>query len=136
MKYPTPSELVALRKGLRKRKTPNVFDGMWCSEPGVGGVKVTREENDYRIEWVTFDNGIKSSLKIERWSALCTNPELEMQRYEVGCVVAAVLRIQGQQVEDSVGHPLEGLKQAAPYRDAADQWQHWGIVKAGHMKFV
>jgi hypothetical protein len=109
---------------------------MWCSEPGVGGVKVTREENDYRIEWVIFDNGIKSSLKIERWSALCTNPELEMQRYEVGCVVAAVLRIQGQQVEDSVGHPLEGLKQAAPYRDAADQWQHWGIVKAGHMKFV
>jgi hypothetical protein len=108
MKYPTPSELVALRKGLRKRKTPNVFDGMWCSEPGVGGVKVTRKENDYRIEWVTFDNGIKSSLKIERWSALCTNPELEMQRYEVGCVVAAVLRIQGQQVEDSVGHPLEG----------------------------
>ena len=105
MKYPTPSELVALRKGLRKRKTPNVFDGMWCSEPGVGRVKVTREENDYRIEWVTFDNGIKSSLKIERWSALCTNPELEMQRYEVGCVVAAVLRIQGQQVEDSVGHP-------------------------------
>ena len=36
MKIPTQEELKALRKGLRKRKCPLIFDGMWCSEPGIG----------------------------------------------------------------------------------------------------
>ena len=63
MKLPTQEELQALRKGLRKRKLPRVFDGMWCSEPGIGGVKETAAGSDFHVEWVIFEGGVKSALR-------------------------------------------------------------------------
>ena len=61
MQLPTQEELQGLPKGLRKRKLPRVFDGMWCSEPGIGGVKVTAAGSDSHVEWVSFDGGVKSA---------------------------------------------------------------------------
>jgi len=61
MNLPTQDELQMLRKGLRKRKLPRVFDGMWCSELGIGGVKLTAAGSDLHVEWVSFDNGVKSA---------------------------------------------------------------------------
>jgi hypothetical protein len=56
MKLPTQEELQRLRKGLRKRKLPRVFDGMRCSEHGIGGVKVTAAGADFHVKWVPFDS--------------------------------------------------------------------------------
>jgi hypothetical protein len=71
MKLPTQQELQALRKGLRKRKLPRVFDGLGCSEPGIGGMKVTAFGSDFHIEWVSFDEGVKSAIKHADWISLC-----------------------------------------------------------------
>lgn len=133
MKIPSADDLSLLRKGLRKRKVPNVFDGLWCSEPGIGGMKVTVLNDDYQLEWVTFDGGVKSDLKTALWTALCNDPALEFVRYEIGCLVAEILQIQQKAVMDSIGHPLEAIREAEPYRKASEAWKHWGIVKAGHM---
>lgn len=133
MKLPTQEELQGLRKGLRKRKLPRVFDGMWCSEPGIGGVKVTAAGSDFHVEWVSFDGDVKSAMKQAEWSRLCSDPSLEMQRLEIGLVVSKILEMQGQKVMDSIGHPIDGFKEARPYRDAAEEWKHWAVVKAGHM---
>ncbi len=133
MKLPTQEELQALRKGLRKRKLPRVFDGMWCSEPGIGGVKLTAAGSDFHVEWVIFEGGVKSALKHAEWSGLCSDSTLEMHRLEVGLVISAVLQAQGQKVMDSIGHPIDAFNEAKPYRDAADEWKHWATVKAGHM---
>jgi hypothetical protein len=133
MKLPTIEELHLRRKGLRKRKLPRVFDGMWCSEPGIGGVKLTAEGPDFQVEWVIFDGEVKSASKRAKLSSLCSDPALELQRLEVGLVVAEILQAQGKKVMDSIGHPMEALNEAKPYRDAADDWKHWATVKTGHM---
>lgn len=133
MKLPTQDKLLGLRKGLGKRKLPRIFDGMWCSEPGIGGVKVTANGEDFIVEWVSFDQGVKSPLKHADWRSLCSAPGLEMQRLEIGFVVSEILQTQGQKVMDSIGHPMDALKEAQPYRDAADEWKHWATVKAGNM---
>lgn len=133
MKLPTHGELQELRKGLRKRKLPHVFDGMWCSEPGIGGIKVTSAGSDFHIEWVSFDGSVKSALKQAAWSSLCADPSLEMQRLEIGLVVSEILQAQGQKIMDSIGHPIDAFNEAKPYREAADEWKHWATVKAGHM---
>ena len=133
MNLPTQEELQALRKGLRKRKLPRIFDGMWCSEPGIGGMKVTAAGADFYVEWVSFDGGVKSAPKHAEWSRLCSATSLEMQRLEIGLVVSEILQAQGQKVMDSIGHPIDAFNEAKPYRDAADEWKHWGRVKAGHM---
>ncbi len=133
MKPPTPEELRALRKGQRKRKLPRIFDGMWCSEPGVGGMKVTAAGSDFHVEWVSFDGDVKSALKNAEWVSLCSDPNLELQRLEIGLVAAEILKAQGQKVMDSIGHPIDAFNEAKPYFDAADEWTHWATVKAGHM---
>ena len=133
MKIPAQEELQAFRKGLRKRKLPRVFDGMWCSEPGIGGVKVTAAGSDFHVEWVSFDGDVKSALKHAAWRSLCSDSNLEMQRLEIGMVVSQIFQAQGQKVMDSIGHPIDAFNEAKPYRDAADEWKHWATVKAGHM---
>jgi hypothetical protein len=133
MKLPTQQELQSLRKGLRKRKLPRVFDGMWCSEPGIGGMKVTAFRSDFHIEWVSFDEGVKSAIKHADWISLCLESSQEMQRLEIGMVVSEISLAQGQQVMDSIGHPIAAFNEAKPYRDVAESWKHWGLVKAGHM---
>jgi hypothetical protein len=80
MKLPTQEELQALRKGLRKRKLPRIFDGMWYSETGIGGVKVTADGSDFHVEWVSFDGDAKSALKHADCFGLCSDPNLERQR--------------------------------------------------------
>jgi hypothetical protein len=106
---------------------------MWCSEPGVGGIKLTADYDDFKVEWVVFNDGVKSALKEARWNALCYETEFEMSRLEIGFMVAAVLEEQGRKVRDSIGHPIEALKEAAPFTKAAEEWKHWALVKAGHM---
>ena len=133
MKLPNHQELQALRKGQRKRKPPRIFDGMWCSEPGIGGVKLTTVGSDFNVEWVSFDNGSKSEVKHAVWSSLCSDPDFEMRRLEIGFIVSEILQTQGQKVMDSIGHPINALKEAKPYRDTAEEWKHWATVKAGHM---
>lgn len=133
MILPTQDKLQSLQKGLRKRKLPRVFDGMWCSEPGIGGIKLNAVGSDFHVEWVSFDEGKKSTPKHAKWRSLCSDPNLEMQRLEIGLVVCEILQVQGQKVMDSIGHPIDAFNQAKPYRQAADEWKHWAIVKAGHM---
>ena len=133
MKLPTQQELQALRKGLRKRKLPRIFDGMWCSEPGIGGMKVTASGAGFNIEWVSFEAGVKTALKHADWSSLCLDSSQEMQRLEIGLVASEIMLAQGQKVMDSIGHPIDAFNEAKPYRDSAENWKHWGLVKAGHM---
>ena len=133
MNLPTQDELQSLRKGLRKRKLPRIFDGMWCSEPGIGGIKLTAVGPDFHVEWVSFDNRVKSATKHAEWNNLCSDPGYEMQRLEIGLVVSDILKAQGEKVMDSIGHPIDAFNEAKPYRDAAEEWKHWATVKAGHM---
>ena len=133
MRLPSQQELQSIRKGLRERKPPKIFDGMWCSEPGIGGMKATAEGDDFVIEWVIFDDGVKSSIRQSLWSELCRAEALERDRLAIGYMVASVLEIQAQRVQDSIGHPITALEEAAPYREASEEWKHWGTVKAGHM---
>lgn len=133
MNLPTTKELQTLRKDLRKRKLPRVFDGMWCSEPGIGGMKLTASEGDLQVEWVSFEGDVKSALKHAAWSKLCTDRALEMERLEIGYVVSEILLAQAQKVQDSIGHPIAAINETKPYRDAAEEWIHWATVEAGHM---
>lgn len=82
---------------------------------------------------VSFHDGVKSDLKRAEWRNLCSDPALEMQRLEVGYVAAAIFQEQCQKVMDSIGHPVDAFNEAKPFRETADAWRHWGLVKAGHM---
>lgn len=133
MKIPSQAELEVLRKGKRKRKVPKIFDGMWASEPGVGGVKFTLNDLDYLVEWVTSDNGIISPQKTASWKSLCQDPDHEMYRLEIGLTLSELFGINARRIMDSIGHPMTAIYEAKPYLAEAENWKHWAIVKSGHM---
>jgi hypothetical protein len=130
---PTNDQLSDLRQGLRKRKVPGVFNGMWCSQPGIGGARFIADGDDFKVEWVTFENGQKSTSKFAGFHQLCDDPSLEMQRLEVGYVIANIQSYQGQEIANSIGDPNEAAREAKPYWNLADSWRHWALVSAGHM---
>ena len=133
MIFPKSEDLQQLRKGLRKRNPPKIFSGLWCSQPGIGGMRVVAAEEDFTIEWVYFEHGARSEMKRASWKELCNDPVLESERLQIGCVVSEIYKIQGAGIRDSIGHPVAAMQQAKPYFDDADSWRHWGLVKAGHM---
>jgi len=126
---PTMDQLPALRKGLRKRKTPVIRPGMRGSFDALGTFSVSKATDDFLIEWQIQDGALKSS----SFRDLCTDPGLELDRLELGWLIAAMFDFEAQRIMDSIGHPIEAFNAASEPRKAADDWRHWAKVKAGQM---
>jgi hypothetical protein len=126
---PTIDQLSALRKGLRKRKAPVVRAGMRGSFESLGSFSVTKVADSFLMEW-QIKGGASKSLSFKD---LCTDPGLELDRLELGWLIAAMFDFEAQRIMDSIGHPMEALKAASEPRQAADDWRHWAKVKSGHM---
>jgi hypothetical protein len=96
-------------------------------------VKFTSDDDDFKVEWVSFDGDNKSDLKQASWQELCTDPNFEHRRLEIGFIFSRLLEIHAQKVMDSIGHPITAFEEAEPYRAEAKRWKHWALVPAGHM---
>jgi hypothetical protein len=126
---PTIDQLPALRKGLRKRKAPLVRAGMRGSFESLGSFSVTKAADSFLMEWQIKGSTSKSL----SFKDLCTDPELELDRLELGWLIAAMFDFEAQRIMDSIGHPIEAFNAASEPRKAADDWRHWAKVKAGQM---
>jgi hypothetical protein len=126
---PIMDQLPALRKGLRKRKTPVIRPGMRGSFDALGIFSVSKATDDFLIEWQIKDRALKSS----SFKDLCTDPGLELDRLELGWLIAAMFDFEAQCIMDSIGHPIEAFNAASEPRKAADDWRHWAKVKAGQI---
>jgi hypothetical protein len=126
---PTIDQLSSLRKGLRKRKIPVVRSGMRGSFESLGSFSVTKAVDAFLIEWQIKGGASKSS----SFKDLCTDAGLELDRLELGWLIAAMFDFEAQRIMDSIGHPIEAFNAASEPRKAADDWRHWAKVKAGQM---
>jgi len=126
---PTIDQLSGLRKGLRKRKAPIVRAGMRESFESFGSFSVTKAADYFLMEWKIKGGTSKSS----RFKDLCTDPEFELDRLELGWLIAAMFDFEAQRIMASIGHPIEAFNTAYEPRKAVDDWRHWAKVKAGQM---
>lgn len=126
---PNKDQLPVLRKGLRKRKLPVVRSGMRGSFESLGSFSVTKAADSFLMEWKIKGGTSKSS----SFKDLCSDPGLELDRLELGWLIAAMFDFEAQRIMDSIGHPIEAFNAASEPRKAADDWRHWAKVKAGQM---
>jgi hypothetical protein len=126
---PTAEELVEIRKKLKKNKLPNLFSGMWASEPGIGGFRVSNKNSDFEIEWVLADLKSKNAL----FSDLCNNKDKEEVRLELGWLVADLMDHHAGKMYQIIPGPNEAMKEAEYFHKMASTWRHWAQVPAGHM---
>ena len=126
---PNKDQLPVLRKGLRKRKLPVVRSGMRGTFESLGSFSVTKAADSFLMEWKIKGGTSKSS----SFKDLCSDPGLELDRLELGWLIAAMFDFEAQRIMDSIGHPIEAFNAASEPRKAADDWRHWAKVKAGQM---
>lgn len=130
----TKKELIEIRKDLKKRKLPNVFDGMWMSEPQIGGAKFEKEADDFVISWVYFIDGVKTEVFKSSFQKISSDESLEMDRLRLGITISNICKEQGSKILNSIGGPNEAMREASPYFKLADDWYHWAVVSAGFFR--
>ena len=95
----------------------------------LGSFSVTKAADSFLMEWKIKGGTSKSS----SFKDLCTDTGLELDRLELGWLIAAMFDLEAQRIMDSIGHPIEAFNAASEPRKAADDWRHWAKVKAGQM---
>jgi hypothetical protein len=93
----------------------------------LGSFSVTKAADSFLMEW-KIKGGTSKSLSFKD---LCTDRGLELDRLELGWLIAAMFDFEAQRIMDSIGHPIEAFNAASEPRKAANDWRHWAKVKAG-----
>ena len=129
---PTQLELEELRKGLRKRKLPQISAVMFGQLIGLGSFKVIGDDKELlSIEWQVTAAGGKNEKRIYRFSDLSFSPDLEKERYELGMLISKIFSEHGREIRNSIPGANEAMKESNPYFDAAEKWEHWAKVASG-----
>ena len=132
---PQPSELPRLRKGRRKRRIPTAQDGMVGEIVGQGSFHFRTVANDLKAEWSIGPSESPQARKTALWSELCRDPARELDRLELGWLIADAWKREGDRMLTCIPGPNEAMAEANRYWQMADAWRHWAVVAAGHMVF-
>ena len=140
---PTLDQLKLIRKGIRKKKIPNF--SLLPNEfeyDGVGKFVMDIIDTEYFIEWKTDRSEIKKS----SLTHLCVDSEKELDRLELGWMIADFARLDGinhlrkiHRISNSDYHQdlfnKEYASQQKHFQAIENVWRHWAIVPASHMLF-
>ena len=84
------------------------------------------------MTWATFTDGVKSALKFVSFDQLCNDSGHELERLEIGYLIAEFCDRDAQNVMDSISHPIEAWNAANLQRKEADSWRYLALVPTGH----
>ena len=133
---PTIDELALLRRGLRKQKSP---DPRWMTTGGHPEIGQFVFEHSGGITQVTW-NIVGAPSKQAAFSELCTHPNRELDRLELGWMIANMAeldRIHGIDDAKSIPDPnycMREMSRISNYFSKIEKrWRHWAIVPAGYM---
>ena len=129
---PSQQELEELRKGLRKRKLPQISAVMFGQLIGLGSFKVIGDDKELlSIEWQVTAAGGKNEKRVYRFSDLSFSPDLEKERYDLGMLISKIFSEHGREILNSIPGPNEAMMASNPYFVEADKWEHWAKVAPG-----
>ena len=128
---PTDQELLEMRKGLRKRKLPEISEQMFGEAPGIGSFQVIETDYVLSIEWQVEGSSNTHGKKMYTFENLSMSPDLEKERYELGMLMSTIFFEYGRQIRNSIGGHYEAMKESNPYFTEAFKWEHWAKVAPG-----
>jgi hypothetical protein len=110
-----------------KGRMPNVFDGMFGGHPELGGFVFHQKGGDFEVEW----QHCGKEKQVALFSELCRFEEKQLDRRDVGLLIADIMDHEAQRIMDSIGGPMESLTYTAPIRRMVDAWRSWASAPAG-----
>lgn len=143
-RLPNPDELALIRKGLRKKVAPSleVLPQEYEYE-GVGRIEKLVSTNDIIITWSVKGGQVKRA----SFSDLCNLPASELDRLELGWMIANFARLDGVEHLKSM-RPISYedfhqddfnrryANQKKHFQEIENDWRRWAVAKPGHMKIV
>lgn len=141
---PSLSELALIRKGLRKKTCPNLESLPDEYEyAGVGKFKKIDLQGLLGFQWQLSGADPKEFT----FDELCHSPQRELARLEFGWLIADFAALDGQRYlsqlrpisyedyhQDQYNRQYD--REKTHYRGIVNEWRHWAVVAAGHMKFA
>ena len=128
---PNLEEFIELRKGLRKRKRPQLSTEMFGDAPGIGCFEVLERGGDLYLQWRITVNSTQSESKCFGFDELSDLTEFELERFEVGMLISDIFKEHGREIRNSIPGPREAMIALNPYFDASEKWEHWAKVAPG-----
>lgn len=137
---PGKSELLALRKGLRKQRIPKITPGWHGEHEQLGSFRICSDlrRGGLLVDWSIVGRPIKTC----SLDALCNNPECEKDRLKFGWMVAnmALLDMEHElERARDIPHPVYCMREMSRiercYGKLEKRWRHWAIVPAGYMLY-
>lgn len=120
-----------IRKDLKSKKVPKVFADSCGAWEGFGKYQFSAADNDLRVEWQLTGDAPKSAL----FSELCNSPARNLDRLELGWLIADIIEQDAQRLLQCIPGPNEAMAHASRHWKLEREWRHWAMVQAGHMKF-
>ena len=128
---PTIEEFTELRKGLRKRKRPQLSIEMFGDAPGIGYFEVLERGESMYLQWRLDVDGTQSESRCFGYDELSNLTDLELERFEVGMLISRIFNEHGREIRNSIPGPREAMMASNPYFDASEKWEHWAKVAPG-----
>ncbi len=128
---PTHQDLLEIRRGLRKRKLPEISEQMFGEAPGIGSFQVKSENSILSIEWHLDGVATPKGKREYTFQDLSFSPDLEIERYELGMLMSSIYSEHGREIRRSIPGHYEAMKESNPYFSEAEKWEHWAKVAPG-----
>lgn len=138
---PKFDELLLIRKAMRKKSLPDVLQlPVEWDYKEIGRFKKYASDSTLIFEWNTKDGKCKRCSFID----LCMSPSHELDRLELGWMIADFARFDGiNYLSQMRPHSYEESQlnyfnkqyaiQKKHYQKIEGDWRHWAVVPAGHM---
>lgn len=128
---PSSTELNEIRKKLKKRKLPKVYPDMAGVLAELGEFEFKEIDGGFKAEWLLFGKEKKSAI----FADLCNLETLELNRLELGWLVADIIEQYAQDMLHAIPGPNEAMKEFSHFKKISDNWRHWSQVAPGSMIF-
>lgn len=143
-RLPNPDELALIRKGLRKKRTPSLeLLPPEYEYEGVGRFKKLMSADVILFTWSIKDGQVKQV----SFSDLCSRPVYELDRLELGWMIANFARLDGVDHLKSM-RPISYedfhqddfnrryANQKKHFQEIESDWRRWAVAKPGYLKIL
>jgi hypothetical protein len=121
---PSAADLPDLRAKVKRRKLPVLQAEMHWSNTLLGAFSTADSPEGLVISWNTVGGPCRTAL----FDILGLDSSFEIERLELGWMIANMLRIEAVRILNSIPGPNEAMAEASRYYREEERWRCWGLL--------
>lgn len=121
---PSAAQLPELRAKAKRLKPPQLSAGSSWSNSIVGSFSTSSSSDGVVVTWQTIDGPKRSAL----FATLGDNHSLEVERLELGWMIANMARLEALRMLEIIPGPNEAMAEANHFYREEERWRCWALL--------